>query len=36
MGEDLEKQLELYSGIIELSHSRIAGVDKDGLITLYN
>ncbi|HZG72475.1 MAG TPA: sigma 54-interacting transcriptional regulator [Chondromyces sp.] len=36
MKENFEKQLQFYETILELSHSGIVGVDKEGRIILYN
>ncbi|MCG7335060.1 sigma 54-interacting transcriptional regulator [Sporosarcina sp. ACRSM] len=36
MKEKNEKQLKFYETILDLSHSGIVGVDKDGRIILYN
>jgi transcriptional regulator, propionate catabolism operon regulatory protein len=34
--ENLEKKLQFYETILELSHSGIVGIDKEGRIILYN
>ncbi|MGA5691682.1 sigma-54 interaction domain-containing protein [Cytobacillus pseudoceanisediminis] len=36
MNENLEKEIEFYRKIMELSHSGIAGVDNEGRIILFN
>ncbi|SES00678.1 sigma-54-dependent Fis family transcriptional regulator [Psychrobacillus sp. OK032] len=36
MNKDMEKQIQFYQSIVDLSHSGIAGVDIEGRILIYN